>query len=489
VRHRVLADLEVVLVAPGRLAIVTEPGERHLGVRLKECQTQGLPGIPRAELLGYLREVAAALDELRASEDLFHLALSPRQLILRPVQVEGETVAEEIAMLDFGLAELFWVPSGVHPRDLNPRYAPIELIQGTANDTIDQYSLALIFQEMLVGQHPFRQLSPRQMVSPRLRGQPDCDLLPVHDRPILLKALHPDPTQRFGSCLELVAALEEAPISANAECRMMNDECQPGNDESGQDLSSNSAFIIPNSSFPRHALDQLIAMIAPSCEIRARGNLFYLLQPGRRIEHRCWARLLPGTARLKLGGFREQCGATQLARTENTFVYAIYSEAGFFERWLARKAGLEVVIRLKPSEDGIQTPLVVTLQPLDRIGSRAAELLDALGPDLLTRLQEYLQTTCGRAEQEHYPHQQAVVLRLLDGAGRENRPIEGRIRDLGRQGITVFVTGSLAGDWVEVELKGEGPWPELRVPGRVRSRQVVETGELEVEIDFEERPV
>src|SRR5262249_35243997 len=138
---------------------------------------------------------------LAQNSGLHHLALSPRHLVLRD---------NRVALADFGLAELFWIPNGVQPATFNSRYAALELFDGVVTPTSDQYSLALLFQELLVGLHPFRNLNPRQMATPRLRGQPDLAMLPAHDRPTLLRALLPDPEERFPSCREFVAALEEA---------------------------------------------------------------------------------------------------------------------------------------------------------------------------------------------------------------------------------------------------------------------------------------
>src|SRR5262249_49910934 len=57
-RHEVLADAEYVRSGPNRLAVIVDAGDQTLGERLKECQREGLPGIPRGELLEHLRTVA-----------------------------------------------------------------------------------------------------------------------------------------------------------------------------------------------------------------------------------------------------------------------------------------------------------------------------------------------------------------------------------------------------------------------------------------------
>src|SRR5207245_7296525 len=62
VRHPYILSLERYDIIDGQLIIVMELADRNLWDRFKECRGQGLPGIPRDELLGYLREAAEALD-------------------------------------------------------------------------------------------------------------------------------------------------------------------------------------------------------------------------------------------------------------------------------------------------------------------------------------------------------------------------------------------------------------------------------------------
>src|SRR5215831_17830983 len=73
VRHPFLLSLERIEVLDGQLIIVTELADRSLMERFQECRKNGLPGIPRAELLGYLRDAADALDYMQSTADLQHL--------------------------------------------------------------------------------------------------------------------------------------------------------------------------------------------------------------------------------------------------------------------------------------------------------------------------------------------------------------------------------------------------------------------------------
>src|SRR3954447_18498968 len=62
VRHPYILTLERYEVIDGQLIVVMELADRNLWDRYKECRAQGLPGIPREELLGYMEEAAEGLD-------------------------------------------------------------------------------------------------------------------------------------------------------------------------------------------------------------------------------------------------------------------------------------------------------------------------------------------------------------------------------------------------------------------------------------------
>src|SRR5947209_9240889 len=62
VRYPFLLSLERFEILQGQVLIVTELADCSLLDRCRECRSAGLPGIPREELLGYLRDAADALD-------------------------------------------------------------------------------------------------------------------------------------------------------------------------------------------------------------------------------------------------------------------------------------------------------------------------------------------------------------------------------------------------------------------------------------------
>src|SRR2546421_1986829 len=78
VRHPYILSLERFDIVNGQLMIVMELADRTIWDRFQECRGQGLPGIPRPELLEYLRETAEALDLMNIQYQLQHLDIKPQ---------------------------------------------------------------------------------------------------------------------------------------------------------------------------------------------------------------------------------------------------------------------------------------------------------------------------------------------------------------------------------------------------------------------------
>src|SRR5262249_37402075 len=93
-----------------------------------------------------------------------------------------------------------------------------ELFDKEGSRHADQYSLALIYQEMLTGTHPHA--GQARQVPGRGRRQVNLGPLPPGDRPAVARALAADPAQRFGSWAGFGRALvggQAEPAAAAAE--------------------------------------------------------------------------------------------------------------------------------------------------------------------------------------------------------------------------------------------------------------------------------
>lgn len=201
IRHPFILSMDRFEIIDDRLMIVMELADRDLADRLHECRQQGLPGIPREELLKYLCEAAEALDMMNFEFDVQHLDIKPQNLFL---------VQHHIKIADFGLAKDLEGLSANVTSGMTPMYAAPEIFNGKISRHTDQYSLAIVYQELLTGRLPFSGPSPVQFMTQHLTKEPDLRSLPAHDQPIIRHALEKDSSNRFPSCMEFMNQLKRA---------------------------------------------------------------------------------------------------------------------------------------------------------------------------------------------------------------------------------------------------------------------------------------
>src|SRR5437868_1399289 len=170
------------------LVIVMELADRTLADRFKECRTQGRPGIPREELLSLLFEAAEVLDLMNSQYQLQHLDIKPQNLFL---------VHNHIKVADFGLVKDLEGMQASVTGGVTPVYAAPETFDGWVSRFCDQYSLAIVYQELLTGQRPFNGTSVGQLIMQHLRSPPNLTALPAGEREAVGRALSKSPDQRF----------------------------------------------------------------------------------------------------------------------------------------------------------------------------------------------------------------------------------------------------------------------------------------------------
>jgi serine/threonine protein kinase len=437
-QHPVLPPTEAAWSPSGRLVLVTEQFEQTLRDRLETCQKQGLPGIPREELLGYLRMAAEAIDTLYQQHSLPHLGLNPRMLVLRD---------DRIWMLDYGLVPLVWLPTGQTGSSLNAHYAAPELFEkpnltgippgeaarvalmGRAGSTADQFSLALIYAEMLngippplprsasprrsgPGSGPTRRSRRRESGLVPLRGQPriDFDLLPTCDHAILLKALHDDPQQRFATCTALVEALEAA---ASSKARRAN-------------LYHRLPAVIPFASLqgeppPRDVvlppLHQLVLNVAlpnrlptvPPRTIRGPQNTRYVLQNDDVWESKCPVQIFSGALPLKVEGFRAEWRARIVEQKSEGFVFHLDLQPPLWPGDRDKTVlpiAFELDVQSTPSSTKYFAEARMRLYPAGGDRERIARALPKLAPRLFDSMRSYLQAVPEQRSEDRWqcPH-------------------------------------------------------------------------------------
>jgi eukaryotic-like serine/threonine-protein kinase len=204
VRHPFLLSLERIEIFDGQLAIFTELADSSLKERFQQCQDAGLPGIARSELLNYLRDAADALDYMSEHFSLQHLDIKPENMLL---------LGGRIKVADFGLVKEIENVTVSMMGGMTPVYAAPELFDGRPSRHSDQYSLAIVYQEMLTGNLPFPGKTTTQLANQHLHNEPLLLSLPPGDRPIIARSLAKDPLERFPSCKDLIDSLFAAASS------------------------------------------------------------------------------------------------------------------------------------------------------------------------------------------------------------------------------------------------------------------------------------
>jgi serine/threonine protein kinase len=208
VHHPFLLSLDRFEILDDQVMIVMELAETSLLDRFEKCREAGQEGIPRDELLGYLRDAADALDYMNDQHDLQHADIKPQNLLL---------LGGRIKVADFGLVKNLQGASASVAGGVTPIYAAPEVFDGKVTRSSDQYSLAIVYQEMLTGHRPFPGKSALQLAHQHINCVPFLDPLPAGDRTVLSRALSKGPNQRYANCRAMVNALVHATDQCQSE--------------------------------------------------------------------------------------------------------------------------------------------------------------------------------------------------------------------------------------------------------------------------------
>ncbi|HEY8505170.1 MAG TPA: tubulin-like doman-containing protein, partial [Gemmataceae bacterium] len=234
IRHPYILSLERFELIDGQLVIVMELADGNLWERYRECRAQGLPGIPRDELLRYMEETAEALDLMNHTYQIQHMDIKPQNLL---------SLHNHIKVADFGLAKDLEGLRATITGGVTPLYAAPETFEGWVSRFSDQYSLAIVYQELLTGRRPFAGANTRQLSLQHLTVMPDLTPLPEGDRPALARALSKKPDDRFPSCGEMVKALRG--LGADGRGRSANGGPRGDpNEDTGPELGASTAHLI-----------------------------------------------------------------------------------------------------------------------------------------------------------------------------------------------------------------------------------------------------
>jgi hypothetical protein len=270
---------------------------------------------------------------------------------------------------------------------LNALYSAPELFVKLTGPGCDQYSLALIYLEMLTGRQPHLGHSPRQLAHLRQAGRLNLDLLPSADRSIVARALNPDPAQRFGSCGDFVAALEAVPTDQRPLVRGL----PPVISSAWSLLPAGLSGPIPST---EQMVTQLLSTATASTPVRNGDTIPIPVQRDRGLSTRFHADLEPPAAREKIEAFCRRWQGRLVCTTDDLWVCHLSLPRGFLQRYLSRPIGMEIQIHMGDRAAGIARLREVEIQVnvFGCEGKRAEKVLADLGPVFLGSLRDFLLT-------------------------------------------------------------------------------------------------
>ncbi len=164
-------------------------------------------GFPLGDILPHVRQIADALQSIH-NNGLIHRDIKPANILLGPNNIAWVS--------DFGIALTAHDRSFQGTQDGwgTPGYMAPEQIRGNPCFASDQYALAIIVCELLIGDSLFYG-SATEVREQHLHTGPSClcsrspYISPALEQ-VLLKALEKDPRNRFASVSEFALALEQA---------------------------------------------------------------------------------------------------------------------------------------------------------------------------------------------------------------------------------------------------------------------------------------
>ena len=204
-------------VQAAELIIAMGLGDQSLIDRLKQCQAEGLEGIPQQELLGYMESSAEAIDFLnRPIHNLGSGLVAIQHCDIKPHNLMIVGGAAQVC--DFGLARSL-AADRTNTAAASIAYAAPEcLVEGKPSATTDQYALAITYFELITGRLPYRSETLSAIMDAKTEGNLDFSPLSEAEVAVLRRATARDPQERYPAALEMVedlrrAASGEAPLA------------------------------------------------------------------------------------------------------------------------------------------------------------------------------------------------------------------------------------------------------------------------------------
>ncbi len=197
--HQYLLQTQAYYPKEDRLVIIMELAQGTLADRLKQCQNDGLPGVPRKELIRYMLQAGEALDYLH-EQGVQHRDVKPANILLKDKYAK---------VGDFGLAKVHKGRSTKAQMAGTLLYMAPEIFRNRLSPHSDQYSLAATYVELRLGHRLFPEADTEPaLMYAHLEETPDLSGMTLPEQTVVLKALAKDSSDRYPSCLAFAEALE-----------------------------------------------------------------------------------------------------------------------------------------------------------------------------------------------------------------------------------------------------------------------------------------
>ncbi len=486
IRHPFLLSMDRVECIGGELVIVMELADQNLHELWARYRRGGKAGIQRKELLGYLREAAEVLDLMNREHDLQHLDIKPHNLFV---------VSNHVKVADFGLvSSLNPGPDGTRPMQvgaITPLYASPELFRGRPSRFSDQYSLAIVYQELLSGRLPFRGKNARQLLYQHTTEEPDLHGLPSADRAIVARALAKEPESRFPSCSDFVACLEAnagqgsvklsrskpKPVKAMTDTHKLADTTAAPKTVPAP-ITELPGFRENLTRVMREIMDAL-GRIAVNDPALAAPSLSY---SDDTLRYRFRAGLALGAACGKLDTFCAQSFGRIIREDERGRGFLVPMPSTSWSHLNGRQPALEVHVVLDRALRDAPLPIEVAAE-VRAIGCSkggAARLLREMGLPLLDGLRAHLLVHSEKPAQRRMPWTPPLKVRALYPDGRQGEVIECRGKDLSLSGIGFILPRELEASEVLIDFPSFSQQITITVPATLVRARPRDDGTFEV---------
>jgi serine/threonine protein kinase len=445
IRHPSLVPVESIEIDQGRFVLVSPAPEATLRDRYRSFLLQGKPGVSRDELLEILRIAAEGLDYLDRQEGLHHLSLTPDSTVFW---------GNKCFLADFGLVELAWLPAGqpLDPHQL--RYAAPEVFDNEFTTASDQYSLAVIYCEMLTGHLPNRGTSLKQIRENRSIGQLDLQLLPVHDQHALVRAMSPDPHARYASCMEFVEELVSVgPRKGQILVQKYFPFYTPSRASSDITPGPGAKFTAED---VERTVSHLVQHAAYNTVVTEDGSIRYHYDDKGALLHKCAAWLPSDMVAHKLAPFAHQWKARIMESPDpNSLILHIDLPRNLWQRLVrGGREVLQVALYLTPSRhtESKLTEVQIQISYLGRHTKDGRDAIKKMGPPLVYSLRTYLLATAEHRSKERYPFEHPLVVVPIY-SGHPGEPLHCRGKDISRQGIGLLSPVKIVPRDIEIQVQ------------------------------------